>query len=351
MNLKYILKQLSLCFVVGSCLTVCNPTSSGNKGKATNEPPRDPTQTTGDEQECSRDSVIEILKGASRAISFSHRDTRTLLAWDLISRKGTDSIFFPMSYHEISADGQYLLRKISNRKYQVVAFSSRLGYESELININSVGKPEVKFSKNSKYLVIKNNPHYSRNFDHVSIYDIESKKYLYSVDFTNILHFDLSYDGQYFVIGREEGFKKNVYVVESLTQKVVWQESLPIFQTFREMIVAEDVVIIETGHNYRVFDIQNGNRLSYLKNGELQGISNNGKYALVAHGPFEVSIIDLQNGNEVYKKPVPQEILLSSCRLDDSTMIVYCKSKNLYYDVIRWDLAAGVLTSSCKFES
>lgn len=345
---KRLIRKLSFSLFIGGVIVGCinNKNTDKKLGGSSNNGKTYQTQNES-QKNCRGDNILEVLGNGSFAVSLYKPDVRNLVVWDVFNRKIVGQLFFPMVYHAVSSNGQHILRKISYRKFQLIGFNQKAYNASETIHINSVTEPEVKFSYDGKYLLIKKTPFHSNRNNQVMLFDIERSHYISGVELREIKHFQLSRNAEFLLLGKDDGIRKSILKFDVASGRLVWQVSLPMFHRFVEMEVGEDTILIKTGFKHQVLELRTGKMLYELRKGNLLSISGQGSYAVFAKDQDKVTIVELKSGNVFFEGNAPSDLILASCQLNDEKMVLVCKHKRDYHDIVSWDVAANKLISSC----
>lgn len=347
MSMKRILGLIISILLISACSKSKN---SKNNGKPANHRSSDDGQSGPSDQtmKCDSIKVLEVLKDGKNAVSIFSDERRELLRWDIATRTIGERIFFPSNYLEISSNGEYILRKISQKRFQLIKFENSARGKTKVFHINSLTEPVVAFSPDARYVLIKSRPYNLHFNDRLMIYDIEYENYLptFEDDYLNI--YQMTRDSQGLLVGRSSGSTPYLLKLESSTMRRKWKIAFPKYHQFNDLAVGENSFLLQTDNQFFVYSLETGKMVYNLDKGiYFHGLSVLGKYGMFSKNLKDLSIRELDSGLEIRQITLPDEIYLSSCRLEDDSLRMVCINKNTQNQIIIWDPATSRSTGSC----
>src|SRR5690606_26500932 len=173
-----------LCFVFGCGNPSSGPSTDRKEGRVVFETSPETPYDENETLQCLNSKIIEILKGGTLYLARDNQDENVLLLKEKDKIVERALLLQPTQHHKISPNGAYLLNQISYRRYQLLNFANNhFDQRATPLTFYSVDNPDIHFSKNSHYLIIKYKPVSSRNIDIVTIYDVERREFLKSFRF------------------------------------------------------------------------------------------------------------------------------------------------------------------------
>jgi hypothetical protein len=309
----------------------CGETPKGKKEKSPNTGD-DIVITQQDEGDCKSTRVLDIARDGKTIISYANEMDSFyrkpgILSWDINSKLIKAQYASSLKFEKTSPNGDYFLRRVSDRRYQLLGFrNNRVDY-SAIIPIHSLDKAQIDFSQDSKYLMIKTTPYDGNGMNQFDIFDIQRRAYYKSFRAHGIKFMKMTNKSQYIVMGYDNGYEKfiTMYSLNELTQ--IFKVKLPRFGNFTFLESAMNRIIIKSDRDYFAFDTTTGAKVFSGNFEFFHDISHNGRYALVSKNLGAMSILDTQNGEYLHTGSIPTQAELSSCQLVESPIRLVCKDK------------------------
>lgn len=317
------------------------PTRQGNNNP-TPKPPTDQPSI----KKCKASSVLNILSNGRTIIS-SMRMTNEIVAWDIETGKKLGSLNYPVGYQKISPNAQYILRKVNSKKYQVTSFINALNPHKKILTFNASDVPDLIFSDDSKYLLVRYRPQFSINMHKVVLIDLKTMKVTKTLTDRFIRFARLTRDSQSLIMITDNGFEKSLTKIDVASLKQQFKIELPRYQDIKMLSVGLNSIVIKSYRDFLFYNIETGEKLFESDYNYFFSIGAKGETALFANDWDRLKIIDLVTGNELYELDIPEEIYLSSCLILIQETAMLCKSNMVPEKVLRWNLESQKIERHC----
>ncbi|MCO4754316.1 MAG: hypothetical protein KC478_07525 [Bacteriovoracaceae bacterium] len=298
----------------------------------------------GENSKCRSIKAVHILKDGNTVIS--RLNESSWLAWRL-DNKEVKASGLNLNYFEASHDGRFQLSRISNGKYQLMELSNGGYIRNSFLQINSIDKPIMHFSENSKFIVVRYRPYNSWGTDYLSLYNIETQTFTKSFKAKGIKFVRVLESESTVVVGYDTGLGKFIKKHKLDSFEELFHIDLPYYKSFRSLDIAGDRIVAKSGLNYAVFSTHDGTKVFEEDYKHIYELDNNSGLALVAHDWGEVAVIDLNDGREVYSGKSPKEVVLSSCRLKTNPLRAVCRASLEQNKIFKWGLENGENSLTC----
>ena len=303
-------------------LTIVACNSSNNKANTSrSEKPREPQKKPTREKICTTKNVEKILNDGRTIVSRSKSAQSAIVLWDLFSQKVRRNINFAFKYLEMSTDGEYLIRRISNRRFQLLSiYSETINYNYSL-NFKRGAEPTLKFSEkdnlvSSYYRILGN------KFK-INVFDVENRDFLYGAyidDFKYILVNSL----ERMAVVQSSYSKGNRVIFNNLRNGSQDHFSLK-DGNLSSAHLTDNVLLVTINKTLYSVSTQNGRSLFSRNVEKVFSIDKQEEKALVSYRNGKLGILNLIDGKEEYQFDKPENIILSSCHLDGHKKSLICK--------------------------
>jgi hypothetical protein len=311
-------------------------TSCGNEKSVKKLPSEitndDITVTDLSDENCKSTKVLDIARDGKTIISYAQKmgdriNRPGMLSWDIDSKTIKAKYSSSFSFEKTSPNGKYFLRRISERRYQLLGFNQdRISY-SVIIPIVSAEPSVVDFSQDSKYLMIKSTPIDKSGLNQFDIFDIKRRAFYKTFRARGIKFMKMTENSQYIVMGFDNGYEKFISMYSLQELNLIFKIKLPRYSNFTFLESAMNRIIIKSDREYFAFDTDSGAKVFSGNFEFFHDVSQNGRYALVSRKLGEMSILDTQNGEYLYNSIIPAQAELSTCQLSESPLRLVCKDK------------------------
>lgn len=297
---------------------------------------------------CQNQQVLKVLDNGIDIIS-RLRDSNHIVSWDYDSREENHKLYTPALPLKISPDGQYLLRQISFRKFQILDLASSASYSRSTITINAVEEPapEVSFSRNSKYLTLLFKPYGAGLTKQVVVYDIERSEMVLSLTEKEISFAKINYQEDSLISLTFDGRSKYLIKTDLFTKKVIYKKRISSFLKYTSMDIGAKEILIKGNDIFEVYLESKGDYSYGVEGHYIYDIDTSGEYALVNYNWNELKVIELFSGTSVLIKNKIKEIVLTSCELKANPFRVICLDSVDQGKVKIWNLENDKIDSSC----
>lgn len=345
MNFLKIKKSICLCSLLSffSCGKGGEAPKLGAEQEAQN---REPVETRESLKDCSKQKVVEILEDGNLIVSRMKNEEDRLFVWDKNSKEEKTSIFFPGTYHKVAPNGEYLLNNLSFRRFQFMLFEKGTVPQTLPLSFYSADNPDVKFTNDSKWLVIRYKPVTSPDIDTISFFDIEKRNFLRNFNFENVRHVEVSSDKKFIYLGIEKGRHKKIVKYDYESGLVIFEKGFYSRGYFSKFTLLDNVLMTIDNGEYVFYDTETSNIL-YKKNFRyVYDSDTTGNYLLVATDWNELGILDVKTGVVSYKEKRLERVYASSCQVRSSETII-CQDSSEVGKVIEWNMKTNLVTESC----
>lgn len=341
---------LALClwFALGALALSCESKYKAEKGPET--PAQKPRSSqSGDgastsQSECKTLEALEIFQDGKTIVS--RLKENSWMAWTLDGKERVASSL-PLNYYGVSPSGDYVLTRVGKTKYQLLELREAQYAHNTFFHIFSSKKPMMRFSPDSKFLIVLHQPHTSKFLDQIDVYDIEKAQIIKSFRARGVKHVSIADSNKSLVVGYELGSEKRIVKYDLASWDEIFNLKLAPYLPFNKMEVAGERLIAKSGNHYFFFDIQNGESLYNGSFEHLYAIDPAHRYALVSKSWEEISIIDIQDGSEIFSGLNPKGALLSSCRLSSEPLTLVCRSEIEQNKILAIEIISGESSLKC----
>jgi len=351
--------------LVSSILVSCGKKSENSGANTTNtEPPSDPRSNphgTGiDDQNptpkiCQSGKVLNILNNGINVMSSLAAAKRSIVLWDAGNGALNNELDSLTRVHAISGNGKYVLRKLSNSRYQIISGNNPADTRRPLVSFNTNGYiPKFSFSKDERYLMVKFKPNYSRAKDHITVYDLNKNRFLSrSITERKIYASALTNYSKHLVVAAKSGYETlikiyNFSVLTSLGKLEVERTiHLPIYESFTRMDLGNGVIAVKTRSSNIFYDFDTGKEIYRNKKLHIFDIDENGDFALVSEQWEELKVMNLKTGEFIITEQKPTELLTSTCQLRSNPFSLLCKDSLNQGKVFKWNLEDNKTSTAC----
>lgn len=340
---------------VFTILTACSPSKSSSPSSDITGPRPDRGGQNSDEQNDSEDErvcraarIIKVLDNGKNIISRMAFDRSKIVNWNVNNGKVVSSLSFPVNLYAVSPSGDYILRRINYKRYQLIKFGDREKY-SRVITINATYEPMPKldFSPDGKFLVMNYVP-VGQNYSHkIDIYSLEQEKFTSSLIAKNILFAKVTRDSQFYIVGFKTKKATVIQKVDTLTREVIFQTELSKYLRLDKLHIGQETFVVSGNRKHFTFDIETGEKLYERNLLSFIDMGSAGINGLVSHKWNEIQIIDLKTSNILFEGKVPSGLVLSTCQLQDNPLRLLCQDSIKQGSVSVWNVEQSQSTTSC----
>jgi hypothetical protein len=294
---------------------------------------------------CTTVRVLEVLGDARTVVSREARDKNALYLWDAFSGKLKKKIDFSVKYQNVSHDGEYILRKISYKRYQLSRVEDDNIVYSERLTFDTSSEPTIKFDRESKYIISMYRSRLSAFGKKIMIYDINKKDMIDIKTVKGALFADMLNEEAVIVAKRD--FGKNIIMVYNPRSERTHEFHVARGSKISKMIVSKETVVLKIRNFYYAYDIRSGGLL-YRK--ELKSFYTSdfesGK-ALISTNWNDIKILDMRTGEFISSLKTPSEVELSKCKMTENATTLVCKDRVNQGKVYLWSLLSNEGHSTC----
>lgn len=340
---------LSPCLI--ALVSSCGKSPEGKKAKSLVEED-EIIITQQDDKNCKSTRILDIARDGKTIISYAQEVDGFLrrpgiLSWDLASKKIKAQYASSLNFEKTSPNGEYFLRRVSDRRYQLLGFKDNKVSYSVIIPIHSLEKVQIDFSQDSRFLMIKTTPYDGNGMNQFDIFDIQRRAYYKSFRARGIKFMKMTNKSQYIVMGYDNGYEKFISMYSLSEMNQLFKIKLPRFGNFTFLESAMNRIIIKSDRDYYAFDTTTGAKVFSGNFQFFHDISHAGRYALVSRDLGMMSILDTQNGEFLHTGSIPQRAELSSCQLVEGPIRLVCKDKINVGNVFVFDIEKREGQSVC----
>lgn len=330
-------------FLFAGLATGCRPEQK-KKENSPGEAHRGDRSLPDDNRQCASIEALEILSDGNTVVS--RMSENSWLTWKLDTKK-VMAKGFSLSYFAASADGRYMLSQNSYGSYKIMEAAQGRYRQKGLFRIRSGDIPDMRFSGDSKRIIIRYRPFNSRGLDQFDLYDIEKGSVYKTFKAAGIKHIRLSRDGASLIMGYDNGFEKFIakYDLDSLNE--IFRIKLPHYRSFSYMEISSNRIIAKSKNTYFVYGLNSGELLFQSDYKHIYEVDRNSNLALAASDWGEVAVVDLEDGVEVFHGRSPKEVILSTCRLKSSPLRVACRERLEQNKILVWGIESGENFLTC----
>lgn len=336
--------------LIVSCGEKNSGDSSGGPGAGSQDTDnRDEQNNPSGPKVCKDARILKVLDNGNNVISRLTTDKNKIINWQINNGKEVSSLDFPVNPYDVSPDGEYIIRRINYKKYQVIKFGENKNRFNRVITINAAydPMPKVEFSPDGEFLIMNYRP-FAQGYSHrIDIYNLDQERFVSAMNAKNIIFAKVTRDSKYFLIGFQKGYHTVVQKVDVITSEVVYEIKINKYERFSKLYVGEDVFIVRGNNGYHAYNIVAGEHLYSKKLKQLFDIGSMGLNALVSDSWNEVKVLDLKTGDTIFKDKTPTGLILSTCKLLDNPLKVLCQDSVNQGKISIWDIAQSSATSAC----
>ncbi|MFT6630406.1 MAG: hypothetical protein ACJAS4_000342 [Bacteriovoracaceae bacterium] len=303
-------------------LTIVACNSSNNKAtNSRSESPREPEKKPVREKVCTTKNVEKILNDGRTIVSRSKSAQSAIILWDLFTQKVKRNIDFAFKYLEMSTDGEYLIRQISSRRFQLLSiFSESINYNYGL-NFKRGAEPILKFS--DKDNLVSSHYRILGNRFKINVFDVESRDFLYGA-YIDDLKYLLVNSLERMAIVKSSYSKGNRVLLNNLRNGNQYSFSLKA-GNLSSAHLTDNVLVVTINKILYSISTQNGSSLFSREVQKVFSIDKREEKALVSYRNGRLGVLNLIDGQEEYQFDKPKNIILSSCQLDGHKKTLVCK--------------------------
>lgn len=337
---------LSLMFSCGGSKSSGSPTSVPN---TPDRVPRGEEDVPNGPKVCKDARILKVLDNGNNVISRLTSDKNKIVNWNIIDGKEISSLNFPVNPYRVSPDGNYIIRRISYKKYQIIKFGENKDRFNRVITLNAAydPMPKLNFSADSKFLVMNYRP-FAQGYSHrIDIYNLEKEEFVSAMNGRDIAFAKVTRDSKYYLIGFKKGYNTVVQKVDVRTTEVVFEAKLKKYERFDEIYVGEDTFLVRGNLGYHAYDIFTGESLYSKKLKQLFDVGSNGINAIVSEDWNEIKIMDMKTGDIIFKDKTPSGLVLSTCQLLDKPLKILCQDSINQGKISVWNIEQSSASSVC----
>lgn len=313
------LKKVRSYFFIAT-LVACNNSGKESKTGPSDEP-RKPHEKPPEGKVCSTKNVERILEDGRTIISRSKSAQSAIVLWDVFSQKVKKNIDFAFKYLDMSTDGEFLVRQISNRRFQVLSiFNDHINYNYSL-NYKRGAEPKLDFSFKDNLIAS-----YYKTFSNrykINIFDVENKDFLFGAyveDFKFVLVDSL----EKVAIIQSSYSKGNRAFFKNLRNGDEYKINLG-RGNLSSAILTKNSLLITVNKILHSVSVSSGAINFSKKIKQVFSVDKEEEKALVSYYNGRFGIIDTIDGSEDYSFDSPEGIEISSCHLNDARKSLVCK--------------------------
>jgi hypothetical protein len=343
------LRALSTSLILGLSLVSCNK-ESGGKAQALGDTTRQNRDVNPEEPKpktCKSSRILEILTNGETVVSRLKMDRAKIVSWSLDSGKVIRQLDYPISYHRISPNGNFILRKINFKKYQLLEFVKEFKKNNKTLTFNSSDTPDMHFSSDSKHLIIRYQPQYSGYTDQIALFNLKKMKFTTNFKMKFVEYVDLTKDSKYFVVGTDDGFEKKIHKVDAKTLETVISINLPRYQDFTLMELGLNTILVKSRRDFIFYDLETGEKRFESNYRFYHGMNSQGTHAIFANDWSEVRVVNIDTLAEDFVEKKPEGLSLHTCKFNGTPDKLVCKDNVNMGKVITWKLRSKELKTSC----
>jgi hypothetical protein len=315
---KLFQKLRSYAFIV--IIVACN--NSNDKASTTpNKKPIEPLKKPVRNKVCTTKNVEKILNDGKTIVSRSKNAQSAIILWDLFSQKIKRKIDFAFKYLEMSHDGEYLIRQISERRFQLLSiFSERINYNYSL-NFKRGAEPKLNFSDEdnlvSSYYKIIGNKY------KINIFDVANQDFLYGT-FVKDFKFLLVNSLEKMAIIQTSYNTGNRVIFNNLRNGTSNTFALK-YGNLTSAYLTKNILAVTVNKILYSVSTRSGQSIFSKRVQQVFSIDKLEEKALVSFENGKLAILNLINGEEEYIFEKPKSIQLPSCHLNSFKKTLVCK--------------------------
>lgn len=310
--------------------------SAAKKDKEGKKTPQ--AQVHSEEATCLMSSVERILNDG-RTIVSRMNSNEGLILWDVLTKKVKKQVNYAFNYLDISSQGQYVLRQISERRYMirdllsngaghVESFVFPIGKKTQL-GFNSIGNYLVSFHKEASKMY------------NLALFDIEKKDIVYSDHFTYIEDVKVNENNEIAVIDTQEN--ELIFVSKNHSRKI--HIRIPEGR-LQESYMTSDNFLLRIDRDLFIFDLDTHELVRRLNIDYVIDVDEKNNSALIKRGD-DTDIINLRDGLVERKIKLSNDMIQSSCQLNGDLQKVFCKSSLESHKIKALNIDSGQVSNLC----
>jgi hypothetical protein len=328
--------------------------SSCSKGKSDNSvDPVRATRGAGNSsglkvKSCHQQKILKILNNAKSVIS-RKSSGRSLVKWNINSGKESQKFSTPINPDQISNQGNYLLRKVSYSKYQVLKFNDKITHSLANINLNSFDKPapKVNFSQKGEFISFLYRPYVRGLKKQIQIYSLRQKRSVFNLVTDNIYFAEIDITERYLFTGEFDGKNKFLKKYDLKTKRLIFKKNLSVYSNYTKAIMGKNVLLLKDQYELTAFSVKSGEELYKLNNSNIFDIDPTGEFIITSDYWKEIKVLNLNNGREVISVKKEKGLVMATCQLTSSPLKVTCLDSSDRSRILIWNLENNIKTTSC----
>jgi len=297
---------------------------------------------------CHQQKILKILNNAKSVIS-RKSSGRSLVKWNINSGKESQKYSTPINPDQISNQGNYLLRKVSYSKYQVLQFNDKVTHSLANINLNSFDKPapKVNFSQKGKFISFLYRPYVRGLKKQIQIYSLRQKRSVFNLVTENIYFAEIDISERYLFTGEFDGKNKFLKKYDLKTKRLIFKKSLSAYSNYTRAIIGKSVLLLKDQYELSAFSVKSGEELYKLNSSNIFDIDPTGEFIITSDYWKEIQVLNLNNGREVIRLKKDKGPAMATCQLTSSPLKVTCLDSSDRSRILIWNLENNIKTTSC----
>jgi len=337
---------LSLFLLLG--LIGCS-SDQGSASKDSHTGPRKPQQdqtdndqdTSGNPKRCVTNKVVEILLDKKTVISQSSKDSYQYVVWDHESLTKKNEIDRSKSYYRLSPTGEYVLRKITDNKFQLENLGKNSHYRESL---NFSGNMQsIDFSLKSDFIIATTRSR--KSIDQISVFDIFKKQKVFETTLDNIKYSQMIDDQHLYVASGSRS--SNYLEIFDLTKENSKRIRLR-YGELRWLGISRNMAFAKIDSRYYAYELNNEELLYTINIRAVYDFDYESDLAIISKEDFnQIHIFDIQTGYIKATHTRPENVYISTCRFTSDSSVLACRSKNNVDKIVLWNTETDVTKEVC----
>lgn len=333
--------KITLSFLLVLSFWSCNQKGSSSSEQPQTPPTRDDLGGDGQAKVCKTNRVINILKDKRSIVSQLSSNKNKLIVWDYSTQEKRTELSSFSSLMTLSSSGDYILKRVSPRKFQVNKTGENSTYSVDL-NYR-LGVKSLKFSRYSDYVISTLR---KRGIsERVEVYDILQRERVHRSDFVNVKYTHMLDDQNLIVIDgphvRNKVTKINIATSDSEDFKIR-------SGTLRWYGLTKSVLLVKIDYRFYGYDLESGD---YLYNRKLKAIYDYNpktEQALVLlEDRKNVRLMNMVTGELSDPFVGPEDLYLDTCHFSIDPNKFLCRSRTQPGKVVVWNISDNSTENVC----